>query len=128
VPPQKRCIWCGSSENVRDVRFNPGDRIKVSFCSDRCQEAARRFLEFDTKYSKTFYLAEFTLAILGIAFVFTRLNLYAALSGAAIGLMMVPFPFLATILGGVTFIKRSIMTVRVVGVVIALAGVTFAFL
>lgn len=125
---ERRCIWCGSSEHIREVRFNRQDRVTVSFCSDACEASARKFLEFDAKYSRSFYLLEAALGIASLTLVLARLIPYAGLVAATIGILFLPFPFMAAVLGGVTFIKRSILVTRVLGVVIVAAGLAVAFI
>ncbi|HVP22799.1 MAG TPA: hypothetical protein VMS77_02655 [Conexivisphaerales archaeon] len=126
--PVRRCIWCGKSEHVREVRFNRKDRITVPFCSDECIASARRFLEFDSKYSRTFYVLEFTLAFACLILVMSKLVFYASLVAMGIGALMIPFPFLAAVLGGRTYIKRAILITRVIGVAIVVAGAVVAYL
>ncbi len=125
---ERRCIWCGSSEHIKEVRFNKQDRITVPFCSDACEASARKFLEFDAKYSRPFYVAEAILAVACLTLVFAKLLFYGGIVAAGMGLLILPFPFLAAVLGGRTYIKRSILLARVVGLLIVAAGVAVAFI
>jgi hypothetical protein len=125
--PTRRCIWCGSPDNIREVRFDKKQKVTVPFCSDRCQAQARSFLEFDAKYSRTFFLLEFTLAFVCLILIFSKLAFFAGLVTVAIGALMIPFPFMASILGGRTYIKRAILIARVIGVLVVAAGLAVAF-
>jgi len=126
--PTRRCIWCGSPEHIKEARFDKKQRVTVPFCSDKCEADARNFLEFDSKYSKTFYLIEFTLAFACLILIFSKLIFFASLVAAAIGALMLPFPFMAAIWGGRTYIKRAILVTRVIGVIVVAAGLAVAFL
>ena len=128
LPVERRCIWCGSPEHVREVRFNRQDRITVPFCSDTCEASARRFLAFDSRYSRSFYLLEAMLGLACLTLVLARLITYAGFVAAGIGVLFLPFPFLAAVLGGVTYIKRSILVTRIIGVLIIAAGAAVALL
>jgi hypothetical protein len=128
APAERRCIWCGSPDHIREVRFNRQDRITVPFCSDACEASARRFLEFDAKYSRSFYFAEAILAISCLTLVLARLISYGGIVVAAIGVLFLPFPFLAAVLGGITFIKRSILVARIIGIMVVAAGAAIALL
>jgi hypothetical protein len=119
---ERRCIWCGSSEHIKEVRFNRQDRVTVPFCSDACEASARKFLEFDAKYSGSFYVVEAILTVACLTLVFARDVFYAGVIATGMGLLILPFPFLAAVLGGRTYIKRSILMARVVGVLIIFAG------
>jgi hypothetical protein len=127
-PVERRCIWCGSSEHIKEVRFNKQDRATVSFCSDACEASARRFLEFDVKYSRSFYLLEAILGLACLTLVLARLVSYAGIVAVGIGILFLPFPFLAAVLGGITYIKRSILVTRVLGLLVVVAGLVVVFL
>jgi hypothetical protein len=127
-PAGRRCIWCGSPEHVKETRFNREDKVTVPFCSQACEASARAFLQFDAKYSRTFYVMEAVLAVASLTLVFARMVSYASLVVAGMGILMLPFPFVAAVLGGRTFIKRSILVARIAGLLIAAAGLAFAFI
>ncbi len=120
--PLKRCIWCGSPEHIREIRFNSTDRVKTAFCSDKCETNARRFLAYDAKYSRSFLLAEFTLSFACLILIFLKLPFFAGFVAVVIGALMMPFPFLAAVLGGWTYIKRAILAVRLVSLLIVVGG------
>ena len=124
----RKCIWCGKSEHIMEVRFNKKDRITIPFCSDECVKDARSFLEFDAKYSRTFYVLEFTLAFACLVLTLSKLVFFGALAAAFIGLVMIPLPFVAAIMGGRTFIKRAILGTRALGVAVAVVSLGIAYL
>jgi hypothetical protein len=126
---EKRCIWCGGREHLRQVKFAKGQYRMVTFCSDECERKTRGFLEFDGKYSSSFYWGELILCFACIVLTLSKLPAYALAVVGFMGVLMVPFPFLAAIMGGTTNIRRAILTTRSLGVVMAAVGFSlFLFL
>ena len=123
---QRKCVWCGGTEHVREAKFVKSDSRTVPFDFADCEKKTKEFLTMDALYARPFYMMEMVLIAVTLTLLFARLEVYAFLILGGVGILMVPFPFMAAPMAGALGLKKSILVARLIGMAIAVAGLAFA--
>ena len=133
IADSDKCIYCG--KNILDV---PKDELLYAkairryfpVCSETCANGVAKYVSDDKKHKIHFYWLLIICALLTTVGAFENIPIAAFVGVLIFGIAFLFFPYPITAFETFTNspIKRTLMIIRIIGIIILLAGLFFLYM
>jgi predicted nucleic acid-binding Zn ribbon protein len=125
-----KCVYCGSPlpEKHPEVQVK---KSRFGVCSDECLQCSELYLRRDQRYKTILYLVILIAAVIIIITAVTKGDMHPVyISESVVGLAFLIFPYPISVFTTFqhTSIRKVITASRVIGVILAAAGIMLFFL